>query len=285
MSSSQYAPVARDDGIDSNDVALSETLVGNVEASTLTPASSTAMMQVTAPAALPEGYEFDAALGDRIVKVQVPVGGVEAGQTFSVPMPTSITSFISTIPVPVGHWRDSLWSLFSYGACHPHVWTSCCCTTVAAAQVISRLQLTWKGKHGTVAETTGAFQIIFTAVVVYYVLYYSLSMLLFNLDPNSGNEDTNDRQPLPAGAMVVASTIDLMHYTAYGVLVLLLRNLRVTVREKYAIPARDYEDCTCSVFCPCLVAAQMLRHTTDYDAYPATCCTKRGIPEHAPSIV
>jgi hypothetical protein len=40
-------------------------------------------------------------------------------------------------------------------------------------------------------------------------------------------------------------------------------------------------DCVCSCCCPCLVAAQILRHITDYSLYPATICTDHGIPPYA----
>lgn len=117
----QYAPVSK------QEQDMSESLVGNP--SSVATASAMPMMEVTAPANLPEGYEFDAMLGDSTIKVQVPVGGIEEGQIFSVPMPATASSMINAIQIPVGEWRDSLWSLFRHGVCHPHVWTSCCCTT------------------------------------------------------------------------------------------------------------------------------------------------------------
>lgn len=96
------------------------------------PTTSTALMQVTAPATLPEGYVFETSLGDRLVQVTVPVGGVEEGQTFTVPLPNDLESAVhNKIHVPVGHWRDGLFcgNLCNYGVCHPHCWTACCCTT------------------------------------------------------------------------------------------------------------------------------------------------------------
>jgi Cys-rich protein (TIGR01571 family) len=65
---------------------------------------------------------------------------------------------------------------------------------------------------------------------------------------------------------------------------------RAHVRSKYAIPEseqcpRGCEDLCCSLVCPCFTAAQLLRHTTDYDTYDAKCCTETGLPAHAPAIV
>lgn len=123
-------------------------------------------------------------------------------------------------------------------------------------------------------------------VVAYYVIFYLLSALLGYFDPELFSEDTSVKAPLTTGGLIVETLRDMLHYLAFGVMVILLRNVRETLRAKYAIPAsHEQEDCLCSLVCPCLVAAQMLRHTTDYDLYPATCCTERGIPAHAPSIV
>jgi hypothetical protein len=106
---------------------LSGNLVVPAGGESLQTTAVTAMMQVVAPATLPQGYEFDASIGDRSVKVTVPPGGVEQGQTFYVPLPEKVESLITGISIPVGHWRDGLFDIFHYGVCHPSCWTSCCC--------------------------------------------------------------------------------------------------------------------------------------------------------------
>lgn len=114
--------------------SLGESLVGYPRpGETLPPAPSTIQIQVVAPATLPEGYQFDALVNGRTIKVQVPVGGVEKGQTFSVGIaPESIAGSGSntasgSISIPVGHWRDDIFDCFKYGICHPHCWTSFLC--------------------------------------------------------------------------------------------------------------------------------------------------------------
>jgi hypothetical protein len=104
-------------------------LIGPAIGAALPVTAATAMMQVTAPATLPEGYQFDAQIGERVVQITVPLGGVEKGQSFSVPLPETVESLITGkgISIPVGHWRDGLFDIFHYGACHPAVWASCCC--------------------------------------------------------------------------------------------------------------------------------------------------------------
>jgi hypothetical protein len=113
----------------SGNSTIQDSLIGGPAVGQTFPVTAaTAMMQVTAPATLPEGYEFDARIGERTVKVVVPEGGVEIGQTFSVPLPEVVGSLITgSISIPVGHWRDGLFDIFHYGACHPAVWASCCC--------------------------------------------------------------------------------------------------------------------------------------------------------------
>jgi len=66
---------------------LEENLVGPSRGQVVPVATSVPVMQVVAPATLPEGYEFDAAVGERTIKVRVPPGGVEEGQRFEVPFP------------------------------------------------------------------------------------------------------------------------------------------------------------------------------------------------------
>jgi hypothetical protein len=45
------------------------------------------MIQVKAPATLPEGYNLDVPVGPRTFTVTVPAGGVQEGQSFQVPLP------------------------------------------------------------------------------------------------------------------------------------------------------------------------------------------------------
>ena len=146
----QTVTTSDDDGVGGrNTLQLEESLVGYPRPGTQLPAAtiSNAQIQVVAPATLPEGYEFDAIVGNTTLKVKVPAGGVEKGQSF----PVSVTPDIllrpttssagnvnigmpgnigpsATISIPVGHWRDSLFHCFRYGPCHPHCWTSFCCS-------------------------------------------------------------------------------------------------------------------------------------------------------------
>jgi len=92
-------------------------------------------IEVVSPASLPEGYTFDAQMGETTLSVTVPKGGIEEGQKFSVPFPDGTASgnaFYNRINVPVGHWKDEIcinvpvghWkdeicSVCRHGCCHP----------------------------------------------------------------------------------------------------------------------------------------------------------------------
>ena len=145
--------------------------------------------------------------------------------------------------------------------------------TVAAGQVISRLRLTWTGRPGSVSETTGAFQMLFALVLTYCVLHFGGTFI-------SGFYEADD--PI---AIILDTSDIILHFCYFVFSVYVVIRVRRQVRETYGIPAPSNEDVCCSCFCPCFVAAQMLRHTTDYDTYPSTCCTATGIPAYAPSIV
>ena len=137
-SQAAYSKVSVEDGVTGDSVGnLQESLV-TIPSSTVA-TSTVPMLQVTAPADLPEGYEMEATIGGTEdgqggtgIQVQVPPGGIEKGQTFSVPFPSQVQSRLAsstTIRVPVGNWRDGMFEFYKYGVCHPHCWTACCCTT------------------------------------------------------------------------------------------------------------------------------------------------------------
>lgn len=222
-------------------------------------------------------------------------GGIERGQTFSVPFPDLATTKVSgmatgaaMVAIPVGHWRDQWYECFSHGLCHPHLWTSCMCTFLATGQVIRRLGLDARGSiTNKPAEKATAFPLILTAVIVYFVVHIILAIVAVALDPNSGHEDEPDymKLPKPKSYYWVMTIYNIWNWTYWIVTTIILMKTRQTVRQMYAIPAAEFEDCFFSVFCHCCVAAQLLRHTTDYNVYPSHCLSDTGLPKHVPSIV
>ena len=125
-----YVPSKHDDESPfADDVSIAEGLISRPDVNSLPTVSGKSMMQITAPATLPEGYELPVQLGLLQFKIKVPMGGVEQGQVFSVPIPTesTIQPASTALSIPVGAWRDSECDCFNYGLCHPHIWTSYCC--------------------------------------------------------------------------------------------------------------------------------------------------------------
>jgi hypothetical protein len=151
--------------------------------------------------------------------------------------------------------------------------------TVAAGQVMARLQLPWTGRPSPDGRRVhGSFQILLIATIAFWVVNWILSRIIVH--------DTFQHLDGTTGFTVLMVIHDVWRYAFFFLTFWWLWNLRRTVRAKSAIPVRSmYEDAVCSLCCPCLVAGQLLRHTTDYDVYPSACCSERGIPQTAPYVV
>lgn len=150
-------------------------------------------------------------------------------------------------------------------------------SSVAAGQVISRLKFTMWGNPGTTAETAGAFQTMVAITAAYFLIAISIGTICAPFDP--------DYPPFVLVLLIIRSC---MGYAFLLYLIIVLWNLRSQIRTKYAIPEScntGCDDLLCAVFCSHCTVAQMLRHTTDYDTYNASCCSVTGVPPHVPSIV
>ena len=116
-----------------------------------------------------EGYELETKVGDAVVKVKVPPGGVAKGQKFTAPMPmnlspTSAESGKKRYQVPIGNWKDGLCDCCQYGCfhatccwgffglCWPMLYLSnACCLwwafpALGSTQVATRMNLDWLGR-------------------------------------------------------------------------------------------------------------------------------------------
>jgi len=258
-------------------------------------------IRVEAPADLPGGYQMETEIDEEPVLVTVPKCGALQGEIFT-PASACLLSDIhlsqrggttaSKAYIPVGDWRDGFWDICKHGPCHLTLWNSCCCPLLAAGQLITRLQLTWYGTPGAnIAQVALAFQIIVMILVGYFCLRIFVFLTLAYLDPNAEPKLKYYRDPPPA-YFFFAALDDLLFYIFFAFTVIVLRNIRAHMRVRYAIPESERcncqegcEDVCCSMFCPCFTAAQMMRHTADYEAYNAHCCTTTGLSKNAPAIV
>ena len=190
--------------------------------------------------------------------------------------------------IPVGQWRDTLLDLFRYGYCHGSVWTSICCIPIATGQVISRLHLTICGQPGIalIRSRSTIFLSIVMAVMAFFILRVFLFLLITLHDPNIMHESSIDWIEPSMTYYVLCAIDDCIGLIGTILVVYQIYRVRFHVRTRYAIPGNVASDITCSLCCPTLVVAQLLRHTTDYEYNSSLCClSDTGIPRTAPSIV
>lgn len=263
---------------------------------TATPiATATPMVEVKAPATLSAGYTFNSSLPDgRIFKIQVPVGGVTAGQRFSVPLPTELSSSTPLVGEddtalgggPKYHWKDALCGCFNYGICHPSLWNAMFCPLILMAQVATRMKLNWLGSPAEGDLWRNTFKIVVSIVVLYYVI----SGILGPFKPDyEYDEKTGEMVQVGPDAPLwvpIINNIVGMSFGVYSLIVMI--KVRRSVRQRYEIEAEtccgDTEDCCCVFFCNCCTVAQMARHTADYDQRRALCCTNTGMPDPPPEL-
>lgn len=194
-------------------------------------------------------------------------------QVFLAPLPSSFPG--ERLKAPTGRWKDGFLDCCSTGILHPSFWCSLCCTQIAMAQVISRMQLNWLGEPGTAYSTRKSFNVIVILVVCY--IFYSSSLELAAMP-----FDEKER-PLLLPALKFLGIFLFSLYSVYA-----LCRTRETVRARFQIPEQycmGCEDLCCSIFCGICTVSQMLRHTGEYETYPGTCCTKTGHPDDAPLVV
>lgn len=140
------------------------------------------MLELVAPATLVEGYELEVEVGDKVVAVAIPVGGVEKGQKFAVPMDTTtadglVKKKMKKSTIPIGAWKDGLCDCCTYGPCHATLWTAWFCPLLAAGQLATRLQLNFLG-FPTREESAqkSAFRTLLWITVGYWICSYGLDI-------------------------------------------------------------------------------------------------------------
>lgn len=220
--------------------------------------------------ALTLSYPFPSILNPLPIQ---PDGGVEEGQIFLAPLPVTFAG--ERLKAPTGHWKDSFYDLCNAGACHSSLWCSLCCAQIAMGQVVSRMQLTWLGEPGTLYSTRKSFTVIVALVCSYMI--YSTALELASMPYAVGQG--------PA-ILPLLKFFGMFMFSVWSLYALC--RTRENVRARYQIPeeyCKGCEDICCSIFCSCCAAAQLLRHTGEYEMHPGTCCTKTGHPPGTPLVV
>lgn len=225
------------------------------------------MVDVVAPANLPEGYTFEAEINGKRFHAMVPAGGVRKGQTFSCYM----RDIDSVADIPTGEWRDGLFEILSHGVFHPMLWNSLLCPLLALAQVMTRMGLDYTGRPNTEVPREGMWStwgMAFT-ILGFWGMLNAMVMTLIRLKSVEG-------MPTSMGDTTSLVLINggLMLYVIYGTV-----NTRRVIRNRYSIEAKfgDMEDVVAATAClPCTVA-QMGRHTIPYEKNQGYWCTDTGL--------
>jgi hypothetical protein len=84
-----------------------------------------AMIDVVAPANLPEGFTFEAEIDECRFIATVPSGGVRKGETFACYMRDM--EMVSDSDIPLRQWRDKLFDCSKHGSTHPMLLNSFFC--------------------------------------------------------------------------------------------------------------------------------------------------------------
>jgi len=251
-------------------------------------------LEIVAPATLPEGYKFEAHVNDQTVTVTVPAGGVEEGQSFTVPMDGNVHT--DRISIPTGQWRDGLCSWFVYGPCHPLVWNAWLFTLVANAQVMTRMKLTYLGKQGQISETSQTFKKTLIIISLYFsmelLLRFSELLIVGEIFPDEDyvfyeNIDLDEMNSnFGPWYNTTVFLFQCLRFAYFTFVVLMIYRTRKVLREKFAIPNYlPFEDFLCAFCCSCCTVAQMARHTTNYDTYRGVCCSETGLPLNVVEVI
>ena len=160
-----------------------------------------------------------------------------------------------------GQWRVGLFSccdVLTQATC----WMGLLCQPVLLAQILTRLQLTWKSERGSPEETS----MTFNRIVISNLVVLSLGQVPF---------------------LGYATT-----FVFYILFLFSTYKLRRYMRARYGIPnavmcrklGQGTEDCLTVTLCGCCATIQMARQTHDDKEYPGHCCTNTGIEIYAPEI-
>jgi Cys-rich protein (TIGR01571 family) len=247
------------------------------------PPEARAFVEVVAPATLPEGYTFEAQADGQPFTVTVPMGGVEEGLKFQVPVPSGSRVLpASSSSVPVGHWKDDLCACCGLGCFHPSLCMAYCCPMLLLAQVMTRLKLTWSAQEGgNAAQASSTFRIL----AFLWIAFIGLQVIQQVLKVLSLNYEVEHGEPNVTGAfMVLLLNLVVMAFSIFFLVITC--NTRRHIREKYQIPEQQChgcEDCCCTYWCTCCTISQMARHTGDYANHGSRWCSETGLPPSASS--
>jgi len=206
---------------------------------------------------------------------------------------------------PIGRWKDGLCDWVCH-VLYPVFWVPYFCHLVALGQVMTRLQLNWKGRPGTANAVRQTFKIMLNITILFTVINW-IGSAVFGGTVGFEEEKAYDNNlnviTIEKPIFVPSDyNVEFHHISVFLLYVftgILMMRTRHYLRSRYHIPKSvdclanystsgcghrvDCEDCVCSFFCQCCVVSQMMRHTADYDTYAAKYCTPTGLASHVPT--
>ena len=185
--------------------------------------------------------------------------------------------------------------------------------TVLLAQVMERMRLTPLGfLVGSKQKMPQTTKIIARIWCFFLFIQHVLNVIIQQQD--EGQQDEGYYYYGTSPSILVPSMAISFVFMLW--LVLISMNTRRTIRNTYSIPGSSCEDCLASTFCGCCVGkfrlnmfsaavlyyvsiflaflfhhliirvvTQMARHTGEYEKHPFNCCSRTGLPEHAPMLI
>ena len=259
---------------------------------------------VLAPTDLLAGYRLhvDDVESGQALCVEVPCGGVRAGEQFQavvVNQDEGRNSF--SLPpaghVPIGDWRDGIFDCCKFGIFHPLFCLGLWAPPLVIGQQMTRLDLNACAEDRLPEKKPkcSAFRVIF--------ILFALSMLTSIVvgefvGENVVNEEEHEDIGTEQHGKVQGTDDDLVlalrlarvavSFFFYVFVFTVALRTRAHVRKKYKIPTRhcgQCEDLCCTIFCYHCMACQIARHTSDYERYPAKCCSETGLAADAPAPI
>jgi len=232
-------------------------------------------VKVVAPSDLNEGYEFDAKVDGKVIKVVVPEGGVKEGEEFMVPF----AAIGSTGP---REFKHSLCSCCETCPC-PCLWAFCCYFDVIfLGQILQRMKLNFLGQPTSEQPTSeqpsgkrNTCTIFLLIWIVIFTIQGIAGATTSRIDDEGGADDGSIVYP-PGYYIIVATNVIIS--TFLTVAATLARNHLRKKKNIEGICCKGdgcLDDCCCVYWCGPCTNIQMHRETAGHEVFDLT--TQTGL--------
>jgi len=232
-------------------------------------AEAVQIVEVTAPANMPEGFKFDAVHNGIPFAVIVPAGGVQEGDIIQVPFDPTNTGTASSV---IGRWKDDLFACTRHGIFHPSFLSACFCQLCLLGQVMTRLKMNWMAQPAPPEEVKKTFRNMIIVTVAMGITAATFTPeITIDMDAE-GNPTFVTKDP--------SFLYSFLQFTYFVYIMYVMMKVRKAVRERDSIPVGkcgSFEDVCCAYWCGCCTTSQMARQTANYDDDQAAFFTSDGL--------